>query len=156
MGCCNRHTAPILQNGCRVYAPIPVCTCALVLSVFYSAGTFKVALDAAVSRIACASSDHAIRIIDWYSGQVSATIDLNCNCDACLQFWGSCVCVCTLFCWFFLAMVLIALCVQVITEGFGHGEPATSLCFSHDNGRLVTVSGSVSNFVFPLFLFGIV
>jgi WD40 repeat protein len=63
-------------------------------------GTFKVALDSAVSRIACAGSDHAIRIIDWYSG-------------------------------------------QVITDGFGHGEPATSLCFSHDNGQLVSVSGAL-------------
>ena len=33
------------------------------------------------------------------------------------------------------------LCVQVITDGFGHGEPATSLCFTHDNTQLVTVSG---------------
>jgi WD40 repeat protein len=69
--------------------------------------TFKVALDSAVSKIACAGSDHAIRIIDWYSG-------------------------------------------QVITEGFGHSEPATSLCFSHDNAQLVTVSADGCIFIWSL------
>jgi hypothetical protein len=52
-------------------------------------------------------------------------------------------------------MVLIGVCTQVITEGFGHGEPATSLCFSHDSGRLVTVSGTVSNFFSRCFWFGL-
>ena len=102
MGCGHRHTAPILQNGRGVYAPRLVFTCFLVVSVLCSAGTFKVALDAAVSRIACASSDHAIRIIDWYSGQVMAAIDLNSLCDLRLEFWGCRVCVCTLICYFLI------------------------------------------------------
>jgi WD40 repeat protein len=97
MGCRHSHPEAILQIGRGMYD--------LPLVNFHqfpaktTPGTFKVALDSAVSRIACAGSDHAIRIIDWYSG-------------------------------------------QVITDGFGHGEPATSLCFSHDNGQLVSVSGA--------------
>jgi hypothetical protein len=97
MGCCNSHTEAILQNGRGMY-DIPL-SCCRQFPAKTMPGTFKVALDSAVSRIACAGSDHAIRIIDWYSG-------------------------------------------QVITDGFGHGEPATSLCFTHDIGQLVSVSGA--------------
>jgi hypothetical protein len=78
----NCHTAAIVQNGCRVYDVASRITAFLRLTtlrhrrffvpqLFAFVGTFKVALDAAVSRIACAGSDHAIRIIDWYSGQVT-------------------------------------------------------------------------------------
>jgi hypothetical protein len=77
----------ILQDGRGV--------CVLCSRVFVSlrahccraAGTFKVALDSIVSRIACASSDHAIRIIDWYSGQVFCCVAfcrvMQSNCAVC-------------------------------------------------------------------------